>query len=169
MYQNSIKMEDDFVSELGYLALAVRLKRVSDSMVHSARQMYKSMGLDIEPNWYLILKLLKKEEGLPITTIADRLRFAHPSVISMIRKMKERGYVETHIDARDSRKQLVSLTSKAKRKLPELEKLWQACERGIRTISSLDDQFLDKLEVIEAHYREQDFRQRTLKELEDAA
>lgn len=160
-------MEEDFVKAQGYIGLAVRLKRISDIMMHGARQLYRSMNLDIEPNWYLIFKLLDEHESLPVTSIADRLRFSHPSVVSIIKKMKERGYLITVQDAVDSRKQLVMLTDKSKAALPDLEKLWSACGRGIQTIFVPDDQFFEKLEVIEHFYEEQDFMQRTLKEIKN--
>ena len=60
-------MKEDFVAALGYLTLSVRLKRISDTMVHSGRDMYKSLNLDIEPNWFLVFKLLKKYKSLSVT------------------------------------------------------------------------------------------------------
>ena len=160
-------MEEDFVKAQGYIGLAVRLKRISDTMMHGARQLYRTLGLDIEPNWYLIFKLLDQHESMPVTVIAERLRFSHPSVISIIRKMKERGYLRTSQDPVDSRKQLVMLTGRSKQMLPKLEEVWSACGRGIQTIFLPDDQFFDQLEVIEQFYAEEDFMQRTLKEIEN--
>ena len=69
-------MKYDFVNELGYLALATRLKRISEAMVHSGRQMYKTLGMDIEPNWYLIFKLLQKYEQLTVMEMASKLHFS---------------------------------------------------------------------------------------------
>lgn len=158
-------MKPDFVSELGHLALAVRLKRISDAMVHGARNLYRMQGLDIEPNWYLIFKLLQKHHTLSITEIAELLRFSHPSIVGMVKKMKSRGYLESRTDRQDSRKQLVMLSDKALRELPELEKVWHAGEAGIKKMFAPENKLLEQLQMLEAQLAKADFRQRTLKEL----
>ena len=158
-------MKDDFMEELGYLALATRLKRISDAMVHSGRQMYKSLGLDIEPNWYLIFKLLDRHGTLSVTEIAGKLHFSHPSVITLIKKMKGNGYLESFTDKQDSRKQQVQLSAKAKQNLPQLEKIWEAGTLGVSRLFDPKDDFLGQLEKIERQLNEKDFRERTLNEL----
>ena len=158
-------MTYDFVNELGYLALATRLKRISEAMVHSGRQMYKQLDIAIEPNWFLLFKLLKKYEQLSITEIAVKLHFSHPSVITMIQKMEAHAYVSHQIDQADSRKRNYSLTDKAHKMLPTLEKIWSAGTEGIRKLFDERSRFLDELETLEIKLSEQDFMQRTLNEL----
>ena len=155
----------DFVNELGYLALATRLKRVSEAMVHSGRQMYKTLGIDIEPNWYLIFKLLKKYDELSVTGIATKLHFSHPSVITLISKMEGNGYVSSTPDHHDSRKKNYKLTQKALNRLPELEEIWEAGTEGVKRLFKTDSTFLDELEALEIQLSQRNFMQRTLKEL----
>ncbi len=57
-------MDFDFIKELGYKALDSRLKRISDRMSHDVRKFYKEFGIDVEPNWYLVLMLLQKKGDL---------------------------------------------------------------------------------------------------------
>lgn len=158
-------MKYDFVNELGYLALATRLKRISEAMVHSGRQMYKAMDIDIEPNWYLIFKLLKKYERLSVTEIAGKLHFSHPSVITLISKMEANGYVAAQTDKSDSRKKNYALTQKALNKLPELEKVWEAGTEGVKKLFKEESTFLAELESLEIQLSQQDFMNRTLNEL----
>ncbi|MBX2876759.1 MAG: MarR family transcriptional regulator [Saprospiraceae bacterium] len=160
-------MKPDFVAELEYLGLSVRLKRISETMVHGGRNLYRQLGLDIEPNWYLLLLLLKEHKQLSITEMAEYLRFSHPSIIGMVKKMKSRGYLESSTDKKDSRRQLVELSAKAKAELPRLERIWEAGERGVRKLFDVDDDFLDKLARLEQQYVQFDFMERTLKELEN--
>lgn len=162
-------MKDDFLLELGYLALAARLKRLSEAMVHGGRNMYKSLSLDIEPNWYLLFKLLTKHEQLAITEISELLHFSHPSVINMVKKMKDRGYLESSTDTKDSRKQMIRLSEKAKTILPKLEKIWAAGITGTQKMftEANNEDFLDKLEILENQFRDQDFMKRTLNELKN--
>ena len=160
-------MKDDFVLELGYVSLAVRLKRISEFMIHSGRQMYKILGLDIEPNWFLIFKILDRYERLSITEIAQHLRFSHPSVISMVKKMKQKDYLLSQVDQQDSRRQLVSLSPKAKKILPRLEHIWTMGEIGLDKLFSPGQDFLKQLEKLEVQLREKSFMERTLNELDN--
>lgn len=151
----------DFVSQLGYLSMAARMKRLSDHIMHSARQFYKEAGIDIEPNWYLVFLLLKEHQCLSITEIGEQLQFSHPSVISMVRKMKNNGYLHCATDQEDSRRQLVKLSPKAYQKLPEFEVMWDAAYQSVRELLDGDEGFLLKLDELLAHYKEQDFKTRT--------
>ena len=157
-------MEEDFVASLGYISLDVRLKRISDTMVHAGRQMYKRLGVDIEPHWFLVLILLEKKLSLSITEIADEVHFSHPSIITMVNKMKKAGYVQSHVDPVDSRRQLVQLTQKAYDKLPAYRQIWEAGITGIEKMLLDHPQFLQALDALERQYREADFMERTLNE-----
>ena len=158
-------MQYDFVNELGYLGLSVRLKRLSEAMVHSGRQMYKELGLDIEPNWFLVFKLLQKYNRLSITEIAGKLHFSHPSVITLVGKMEKAGYLVIKPDQSDSRKKHVHLSDKAIENLPRFEEVWEAGTEGVKNLFSGSTLFLDQLESLEIQYSQQDFKDRTLKEL----
>ena len=158
-------MQYDFVNELGYLALATRLKRVSEAMVHSGRQMYKSLGLDIEPNWYLIFKLLVKYEELSITEMATKLHFSHPSVITLVNKMEANKYVQSKVDPNDSRKRNYTLTQKAVDHLPQFEQIWVSGTEGVRKLFPEGSTFMQDLETLEIKLSQLDFKQRTFNEL----
>lgn len=156
-------MKEDFIKELGYLGLASRLKRISDVMIHSGRQMYKSLDLDIEPNWYLVFKLLEKHGSLSVTDIADKLQFSHPSVITIINKMSKAGYLQSDPCPSDGRRQWITMTQKAKDLLPEYQKLWTAGTRGIELMLK-DTDFLTLLDHLENELLHQSFMERTLNE-----
>ena len=155
----------DFVNELGYLALATRFKRLSEAMVHSGREMYKELGLDVEPNWFLIFKLLKKYETLSVTEMATKLHFSHPSVITLIQKMEQSGYVQATSDQKDARKKNYSLTNKADITLPQLEAIWEAGTEAVKKLFKKDSTFMNELEELEIQFSKQNFKQRTLKRL----
>ena len=156
----------DFVNELGYLAIATRFKRLSDVMVHSGRKMYKELGIDVEPNWFLIFKLLKKYESLSVTEIANKLHFSHPSVITLIQKMEQNGYVSAVSDNQDARKRNYSLTSKAISMLPKLEVIWEAGTVAVKNMFKENSEFLNELEQLEIQFSKQSFKDRTLNHIE---
>lgn len=156
-------MDEDIVKELGYLSLASRLKRISDTMIHSGRQMYKELNWDIEPNWFLVFLALEKNGSLSITEIASKLQFAHPSVITIVNKMTKAGYVESTKCEEDGRRQWITLTEKARKRLPEFKKIWNAGITGMEKMLE-DYDLLPILDHMESQLAEQSFKERTFTE-----
>lgn len=154
-------MKNDFLQEMGAMALATRLKRLSDKMTHSGRQMYKELRMDIEPNWFVIFKILQKHPQLSVVEIANKIHFSHPSVVAMVKKMMEAGYIISRSSPNDMRRQLLILTPKAHQKLPEFEILWEAGVNGVsETLNNSD--FLLQLTALENAFEEASFKSRTL-------
>ena len=151
---------EDFIKDLGYKALDTRFKRISDRMAHDIRKVYKKFDIDIEPNWYLVFMILKAHQKLSIAEIAEKLNYAHPSVVVIIQKMKAKGYVITESDRIDKRKQLISLTEKSMVLLPKLEKLWHSCENSILTLLKEDLSILTHLDTIDNALKNTSFYER---------
>ncbi|MEL6660473.1 MAG: MarR family winged helix-turn-helix transcriptional regulator [Bacteroidota bacterium] len=150
----------DFIKELGYRALDSRFKRISDRMAHDIRKVYREQGLEIEPNWYLVLLLLKEHTELSIAQIAERLGYAHPTMAILVKKMVSKGFLVTNADAQDKRKQLISLSPKTVRMLPQLEEVWAQCDAAILEVLAEDLQILPLLDAIEGQLGAQSFYQR---------
>ncbi|MDY8137683.1 MarR family winged helix-turn-helix transcriptional regulator [Aquimarina sp. 2201CG5-10] len=151
---------DDFIKALGYKALDSRLKRISDRMAQDIRKLYKELEIDVEPNWYLIFMLLRDHKNLSIAQIAERLGYAHPSIVVIIQKMIKKGYVNSQKDDNDKRKQLIMLTPKAIDNLPELEKLWYSCEEAILKVLEEDMGILTYLDRIDNSLKTTSFHDR---------
>jgi|GEM_PF-87023 len=161
-------MKEDFIRDMGPLALANRLKRLSEVMMTSGRKMYKDLAWDIEPSWYLIFKLLQLHQSLSITEIANKLKYSHPSVMSITSKMVKKGYLRMYKNKKDSRKQQIELSQKAKDRLPEFEKLWQAGERAMKRLFPPGNTFFEMLNELDRQFLQSSFQQRTLMEFEKA-
>lgn len=117
---------NDFPRELRTLGLTVRLRRVADAIIHDARRLYRELGIDIEPNWHIVLLLIERHPGIGVAEIARRLGMSHPSVSTLVGQIAERGYLDITDDPSDGRRRAVSLTRKAKRILPRLKRIWDA-------------------------------------------
>ena len=154
----------DYLSQLGFLSFVTRLKRVSDSMIHDGRRLYKELGMDIEPNWYVIFKLLEEEGELTVTEIAERIGFSHPSVITIVNKMVNKGYLVANQCSRDSRRRLLILSEKAKREMPKFESVWNAGIAGLKNMLG-DTDALAFLDLIESRIGEAGFKRRTIETL----
>lgn len=153
-------MNFDFIASLEYKALDSRLKRISDRMSHDVRRFYKELGIDIEPNWYLIFMLLQKGEEVSIATIAESLGYTHPSIAIMVKKMADKGYLGIKKDGEDKRKQMVSLSDKSLKILPKLELIWQSCERAILNMLANDLSIVKYLDNIDLELKNNSFHNR---------
>jgi DNA-binding MarR family transcriptional regulator len=75
--------------------------------------------------------------------------------------MVNAGYLSDSKSDHDSRKRILTLTPKAKEKMPELERVWDAGTAGFKRMMH-DTDLLRMLDVLEDRIAEKGFRQRTL-------
>ncbi|MFY0714423.1 MarR family transcriptional regulator [Seonamhaeicola sp. NFXS20] len=156
----------DFLIALEYEGITSRLKRLSDTLLYSTKDLYKSEGLDIDPNWNLIFRLLQEHNELTITEMADTLQFSHPAVIKIVKKMKKRGYIHSYADKDDKRKQVLSLTNKAHKHIKTFEAYWAAGTEVVEDLLADSPNLLDELTKIEEKVNQLDYKQRVLLKLE---
>ena len=154
---------NDFVRELGYLGFTMRLKRISDAMIQDGRRLYKGLDIDIEPNWFVIFKLLKKYNQLSVTEIANKIKMAHPSVISITNKMLDANYLTSKVSDSDSRFRVLELSDKALKRLSDFDEIWgagtKAMETALKGMDALN--FLEKMEDI---FTDKGFKERTIEQ-----
>lgn len=153
---------------MGYVALATRLKRISDKMTHSTRLMYKKINIDIEPNWYLVLILVEKTPNISVTEIAEKLNFTHQSVITMTNKMVNRDYLQISKGIKDKRKTIFNLTLKAIEILPEISEIWEAGKSVIYELLNGDTSIIKYLEILESNLDEKTFGERIINKLNNS-
>ncbi len=158
-------MKNDFLKELGYLGLISRLKRLSDSILYSIRDLYKLENIDIEPNWHLVFLILKKHKTRTMSEIAESFHLSQPAIVKIINKMKKKGYIDIVKDTYDNRKRQLQLSQKAISELPRFEKIWHAGQESIKEILEANQAFLDLLENFEQQIEQKGFKERVLKHL----
>ena len=151
----------DYLESLELIGVTARIKRISDKLMHDARRVYDHLDLPIEPNWHLVFLLLKEQKQLSVTEISGALKFSHPAIINIIKKMKASGYVTSITDLKDSRKQIVQLTEKAHKELPGLEAEWAKIKIAVGAI--FDSEFLEQLVKVEKNMTDSDLLDRVIK------
>lgn len=139
---------NDFPRELQSLGLTVRLRRIADTVIHEARRLYRDLGIDIEPNWHVVLLLIEHHPGIGVAEIARRLGMTHPSVSTLVGQVARRGYLDVSDDPSDGRRRAVTLTRKAKRMMPKLKRIWAAGGGAIET--AIGETELDVLSTLSA-------------------
>ena len=153
-------MQDDFLSELEFLGVTARLKRLSDTLSESIRELYRENDVDIEPSWHLILLYLQRHGHATVTQIARALRISQPAVTKVIHRMIARGYLDAVQDPADARKRNLRLTEEAVTRLPHLEGIWAAGQAAVREILGSKTTFLQSLSAFEAQVRRRGFKDR---------
>jgi DNA-binding MarR family transcriptional regulator len=111
----------DLVHELAEIALATRLKRLSDRLSTDVSKIYKESDVDFEARWFLILTVLQKEKLMAITEIADSLQLSHPAIIQLVQELTQKNLIKATLDSKDGRKRMVSLTLNGKKTLAKIE------------------------------------------------
>ncbi len=150
------------------MALAVRLRRLSDTMIKDGRKLYQYLEADIEPNWFLVLLLLKDHPMMSITEIADALKFAHPSIHAIVNKLIKKGYVVAYGDKADKRRRRLQLSQTGQQKIVEMEPVWEAGNQGISAmLQANESDILEELNKLEQAFAEKGFMERTLEEMKN--
>ena len=160
-------MSNDYLVDLKYLGVTARIKRLSDSLSVSIKELYKAQGLEIEPSWHLVLLLLKNRQQVSMKEMAMELNLSKPALTKMINKMQKSGYVDISVDAEDHRKKLLCLSKKAKDELPVFEKVWSAGQRSVQQILEDNDQFFEALKGFETAHANKSFKDRALEILDE--
>ena len=152
-------MQDwNLIDQLGELALGSRLKRLSDYIMREGTEVYRENGIDFEPRWFPVYYQLKEESPLGITEIASRLGVSHPAVSQTVKELEKKGMARSSKDKVDGRKRLVSLTPKAKKMLPEMEKIWEDIARAMHdTLLPHRHHLLQAIAATENEFRQKAF------------
>jgi len=158
-------MTDDLVQHLGYANLDTRLKRISDKMSHSLRAMYRELDMDTEPNWYLVLWIVREQPNVSVMEIASRLKFTHQSVVTMTNKMVQKGYLHSQKDSSDKRKTIFTLTQKAQDKMPLFTQIWEIGKKVTLDLLEGNTAIMNHLESLERNLEQASFGERIADEL----
>lgn len=118
-------------------------------MSHDTRKFFKQIDIDLEPSWHLVFKLLKENDTLTMVEIAEQLGYTHPSMVVLLKKMGEKGYIISERDPIDKRKQNIKLTQKSLELLPHLEQIWESCEIALYQMLKDDLSIILHLDAIE--------------------
>ena len=130
-------MERDILAELGSLALATRLKNLSERLARDVAQVYKASAFDFEPRWFTLIYALKDGEDLAVTELSAMLNQTHPAVNQVANVLVDKGLLDERKGVSDQRKRLLKLTEEGERLVNRMNNLWQK-------IKSANDELLQE-------------------------
>lgn len=140
----------DTVKELGELALASRLKRISERLSKEVTLVYKKLNVDFEARWFTLITRLQKKSPAKITELATNLGLSHTAIQSLASELIKKGYIGSIKDEKDERQRLLFITETGQELCKKLDPVWKEIkEANVQLINSVDINFLSKLNLIE--------------------
>lgn len=114
------------MAEMAELAMASRLRRLSDLYWQGVTATYRQSGVDFDVRWATIFVLIARQGPVAVMEIADRLGITHPAVIQVINELEKHGLIASAKSEEDGRKRLLTLSETGQAMLPQLQPLWDA-------------------------------------------
>jgi DNA-binding MarR family transcriptional regulator len=136
----------DLLKDLGTLAFASRLRRLSDRLMRDVAKLYKDHETEFQPRWFPVAYLLKNVSSLSITDLADKLGMTHPAIIQISDQMLAQNLLLSKKDKDDERRRLLSLSAKGKKTVLKLEGLWREISKCTQEV--IDQSGVDMLAAI---------------------
>ncbi len=152
----------DFVQDLSYLGVTARLKRLSDVFSASIRDYYQHYRIDLEPSWHLVLLYVESVEHCSLKELAEALSYSQPAVTKLVGGMTKKNYLTIDSDTTDKRKKVISLTDKARSKMPLFKGVWESGARAVEQMLDSNPHFLDSLMLLEKAFDDHSFKLRAL-------
>ena len=115
----------DYIRQLGPVVLDHRFRRLTETLLRAAEEIYEAKGLPFRPRWASTYTLLHDEGPLAVGQIAERLRLTHPGVIGITDEMAAADIVFALPDPTDARRRLLELTDRGRGMSRELFTLWK--------------------------------------------
>ena len=151
----------DLVNELGELAIATRLKRLSERLSIDVSKIYKESEVDFEARWFLILSLLERKKIMAITEMAESLKLSHPAIVQLVQELLQKKLIKATADKQDGRKRMVSLTAAGKKTLAQIEPILASIkEENKKWLAQANENLLTVLTELEAALDHQNMYQR---------
>ena len=93
----------DLIRELGPLAFASRLKRISEHLMRDVSRIYQEQDVGFQARWFPVLYLLGQKTSMSVTEVAHALGMTHPAVNQIAGAMSGAGLLSSSRDSSDER------------------------------------------------------------------
>ncbi|WP_158880291.1 helix-turn-helix domain-containing GNAT family N-acetyltransferase [Rhodanobacter sp. L36] len=145
-----------YLSSLTELALASRLKSLSDRFYNAGDEVYRNAGARIESRWFPVMRFLWEQGPATVNDVAAAIGQTHSAVSQLTDKLVRAGMAKRQGDAADGRRSLLTLTTKGSRALAELGIVWAAIRQGVKdSLGAEGTQLLAAIEACERALDEQ--------------
>lgn len=142
------------IDEVGILALATRLQRLSDMMRKDGLQIYKDHGIEFEPKWFPVIYTLYRKPLLGVVEIAAEIGYTHPSTISLLKELEKEKLVRSKKDKTDERKRLIQLTEKGQALIEQMKPVWELISKAITELTDTRNNLMQAVVEVEEQLKQ---------------
>jgi DNA-binding MarR family transcriptional regulator/predicted GNAT family N-acyltransferase len=145
-----------FLSVQGTLALASRLKVLSERSYDLVDHVYREHGIGLQARWFPVLRLLQQRGPLSVGEIAREIGLTHSAISQLANKLVKAGWLRSEPGSGDRRQRVLALTGRCEAELKAARPLWQAMRASVeRRIMDTGVDLLGALALYEASLDEQ--------------
>jgi DNA-binding MarR family transcriptional regulator len=148
------------INELGILAIATRLQRLSEQIRKDGLLIYKAHGVDFEPKWFPVIYTLHVKPVLSVVELAAEIGYSHPSTITLLKELEKQKMIKSGKDKTDERKRLVQLTEKGQALINQMKPVWQVMIAAATQLTETKNNLMKAMEEVEQQMELQSFYQR---------
>jgi len=153
----------DLIKQLGHLAFASRLKRLSERLQKDVSRVYEAQSIDFEARWFPVLYALREQPSMSVTGVAAALRLTHPAINQIAADMSKHGLISSSKDKKDERRRLLRLTAKGRKMITVLEPVWEEIQAANRELTRIvGNDLLKTLDRFEAALDEEGMYERVI-------
>jgi DNA-binding MarR family transcriptional regulator len=143
-------LERNIIEELGSLALATRLKNLSERLAKDVAAIYKASDFDFEPRWFAVIYALKDGDELAVTELAQMLQQTHPAVNQVANVLVKKKLIIESKDDADQRKRMLKLSNSGLSLVEQMEPIWEKIQiANAKLIEESVSSFLGNIKLIE--------------------
>jgi DNA-binding MarR family transcriptional regulator len=148
----------DLLSSLGALAIAARMKRISESIMRSGAEVYRYYGIDFQPKWFPLYYYLSVKGESGIMEIAEGLNVTHPAIIQIAKELEKKGLITSKKSKEDARKRNLKLSKKGSELLPMMQNIWEEIKKvNTKILDSQENSLLKALDELEINWVEKEY------------
>lgn len=126
----------DFFERAGKMAIASRLRVLTETLTRDASGIYELYGEDFKPKWFPVFYALTDEHPKSVTSIAKEIGQSHPSVSNIVKEMTKAGLVSEAESEIDRRCTLIMLTELGRCLSKDMIATLRDVERAVEQVSS---------------------------------
>ena len=142
---------DDVISDLGYLSLGTRLKRIAERLKAQTADALAQQDLNLPPSLCPLLETIARLGPVSVGQLAISLEVSQPGITRSLGLLEMRGLITTVPSPEDQRQKRIGLSLAGQDLVNQARTtLWPLIEQAVRelTLSSKDD-FLERLKDLE--------------------
>ncbi|UJH68257.1 MarR family winged helix-turn-helix transcriptional regulator [Allomuricauda sp. SCSIO 65647] len=129
---------------LAEMGLGSRLNRLSGQFMKEIQLTYDHYNIDFDPYLFPIFKVVIDEKVTTTSFIQEVLQYTQPAITHALKKLSDKGLIDSREDDLDKRKKLFFLTRTGKKAHKRMVPLWKEMEEQVRQLTHFESKSLSE-------------------------